>query len=158
MDLNKLSIYYNDQELAILRILYSIRSASRNITKIFNQLLLAHGYEITIDQWRILRWLFVTERETLSNLCSVTNDDPGAVSRLVSRLENIGYVKRIADKHDKRKRYITVCKKSKDASKDLFDIAKKQARVFLKDFTAEDIELFEGLLNRLQNNFKKIEQ
>lgn len=155
MDLNRLSTYYDDHELAILRILYLIRSASQNITKIFNQLLLDHGYEITIDQWRILRWLFVTERETLSNLCDVTNEDPGAVSRLISRLEKIGYVKRTEDKKDKRKRYITVSKKSKDARDNLLDIAKKQAGSFLKDFTAEDIELFEGLLNRLQKNFEQ---
>ncbi len=157
MDYRRFRKIFDDRGLDILRIITEIRIFYIRFTKKFNKYFHQKGHDLTVDQWRILRWLLVSDKETLSNITKILDDDLGAVCRRVSRMEDNGYIERIEDPADRRQRFIALTKKTKDSQDKFIRLSAKLVRHLFSNFSDEEMKQFIHLLDRLASNLESFE-
>ena len=63
---------------------------------------------VTVHQFGILLLIFKTSDLTQKEIANQTNGDEPATARLMNRLEEKGYIKRVIGKMDKRKRLVSL--------------------------------------------------
>ena len=155
MDIDKLSMVYDDRMLMITKLLANVRITSQEILKSFNKYFEKRGYDITVDQWRILRWIYVLEDNSLLNICRVSQEDRGAVSRLITRLEKSGYVIRTKNEKEPRKQKIILTKKANDARDDLLVISRLDAEHMVDGISVENMDICISTLKKIIENANK---
>jgi DNA-binding MarR family transcriptional regulator len=108
--------------------------------------------DITTAQFAIMAHLAFNLADSASALCSGMDYDPGAMTRMVDRLEAKGFVRRVRERGDRRKLRLELTEEGKAA------FPKMKARVvvvlnrLLKDFSkAEAAKLREFLSRMLEN-------
>lgn len=72
----------------------------------------SHG-SLNLSQWRVLAALGDKDGRSAAEVVSMTPMDKGIVSRAVTTLVEQGFLKRIADTHDKRRRELFLTKSGK---------------------------------------------
>ncbi|TMV57143.1 MarR family transcriptional regulator, partial [Thioclava sp. BHET1] len=77
----------------------------------------AHGRELGLSsaQWRLIARLKREGRATQARLSELMEIEPISVSRLVTRMEQAGWVVRQADPNDRRIRMVVPTQKTRDA-------------------------------------------
>lgn len=85
----------------------------------------AHGRELGLSsaQWRLLVRLLREGRATQARLAELMEIEPISVSRLVTRMEQAGWVERQPDPHDRRIRLVVPTQKTLDAFADIRCVA-----------------------------------
>jgi DNA-binding MarR family transcriptional regulator len=108
--------------------------------------------DITTAQFAIMAHLAFNLADSASALCSGMDYDPGAMTRMVDRLEAKGFVRRVRERGDRRKLRLELTEEGKAA------FPKMKARVvvvlnrLLRDFSkAEAAKLREFLKRMLAN-------
>ncbi len=109
-------------------------------------------FEITAAQMIVLGTIAEGEADSAAGLCKGISYDPGAMTRMLDRLEQKGLLRRTPRPDDRR----TVSLELTAAGRALYpqlSAAKHavQAR-FLRGFTKEDVRKLELLLNRMLSN------
>jgi DNA-binding MarR family transcriptional regulator len=94
--------------------------------------------DITAAQFAIMAHLAFDLADSASALCSGMDYDPGAMTRMVDRLEAKGFVRRVRERGDRRKLRLELTEEGKAA------FPKMKARVVV-------------VLNRLLSDFSKAE-
>lgn len=79
---------------------YWLRSLSNLVSRAFAERLEGHG--VSVPQWVALRCLYDIKGATLRELAAAVDVDEGALSRMVERLQQKGWVAREADPADRR--------------------------------------------------------
>lgn len=85
----------------------------------------AHGRALGLSsaQWRLLVRLWREGRATQARLAELMEVEPISVSRLVTRMEQAGWVERQADPNDRRIRLVVPTARTLDALADIRSIA-----------------------------------
>jgi MarR family transcriptional regulator, transcriptional regulator for hemolysin len=85
----------------------------------------AHGRELGLSsaQWRLLVRLKREGRATQARLAELMEIEPISVSRLVTRMEEAGWVQRQADPHDRRIRFVVPTERTKRVLADIHTVA-----------------------------------
>jgi len=82
----------------------------------------AKGFDITAEQWGVLCTLYESQGIRQSELGALTGKDRHNITRILNILEKKGYIRRIPDKHDKRRYNVVLTKKSRIIEDDLISI------------------------------------
>ena len=77
---------------------------------------------------------------------------------MLDRLENMGYVKRIRSKKDRRKILIKRTKKDKTMEKKYVQVSEEMTKLFYKGFSENQISSFEKYLEQILNNLTEFEE
>lgn len=85
----------------------------------------AHGRALGLSsaQWRLLVRLWKEGRATQARLAELMEIEPISVSRLVTRMEQAGWVSRESDPNDRRIRMVVPTPKTMDALSDIRQVA-----------------------------------
>jgi MarR family transcriptional regulator for hemolysin len=85
----------------------------------------AHGRSLGLSsaQWRLLVPLWKEGQATQSRLAELMEIEPISVSRLVTRMEQAGWVERRPDPHDRRIRVVVPTAKTLEAFADIRSVA-----------------------------------
>ncbi|MCL1942021.1 MAG: MarR family transcriptional regulator [Candidatus Azobacteroides sp.] len=82
--------------------------------------------------------------------------DKSAVLRLIDNLEKQGLVRRVVSANDRRRNIINITENGKKLVTEIDHKLQKLSALFFNDLDSADIEIFNRILNHLQNKAKTI--
>ncbi|MGH8715058.1 MAG: MarR family winged helix-turn-helix transcriptional regulator [Casimicrobiaceae bacterium] len=108
--------------------------------------------DITAAQYVILATLAEGPTDSASGLCRGVSYDPGAMTRMIDRLERKGLVRRIRCPDDRRRINLELTAEGKAVYPKLIDSAVAVLNRYLRGFSREEIAQLETYLNRMLAN------
>ena len=90
--------------------------------------------------------------DSASGLCRTVSYDPGAMTRMIDRLEKKGLVRRVPCSEDRRVMRIALTEEGKAVYPQLAERAAKVLNDRLRGFTQDEVRQLENLLERMLNN------
>lgn len=105
--------------------------------------------DITAAQFVILVRLSEENVGSASGLCRGVSYDPGAMTRMIDRLEKKGLVRRVRRADDRRKVDLELTAEGKAARPKLIAAVVKVLNRRLRGFTKLEVEQFSGFLRRM---------
>jgi len=108
--------------------------------------------DITAAQYVILMSLAQGQADSASELCKGMPYDPGAMTRMLDRLERRGLVRRVAHPNDRRASNLELTDEGKAVYPKLHAIGMKVLNRFLGGFTPKEARQLEGFLQRMLEN------
>ena len=108
--------------------------------------------DITAAQYVILMSLAAQEADSASGLCKGISYDPGAMTRMLDRLERRGLIRRVAHPNDRRTSNLELTPEGKAVYPKLRESAMKVLNRFLTGFNQDEVRQMEGLLQRMLEN------
>ena len=105
--------------------------------------------DITAAQYVILMSIALGEADSASGLCKGMSYDPGAMTRMLDRLERRGLVRRVAHPNDRRASNLELTAEGKAVYPELRDSAMKVLNHFLRGFTPSEARQLESYLLRM---------
>jgi DNA-binding MarR family transcriptional regulator len=107
------------------------------------------GYPINLSQFLVLRKLDALGPMSAIDLARAVDHNPGAMTRLLDRLEEMGYLRRAPHAGDRRALRIELTENGKALSQELSACGDRIADHALRTLTPEERERFIGLLVRV---------
>ena len=108
--------------------------------------------DITAAQYVILMSLAHGECSSASDLCKGISYDPGAMTRMLDRLERRGLVRRAPNPDDRRAFQLELTQEGQAVVPKLRAAGMKVLNRMLDGFSAKDAQQLEGLLLRMLDN------
>jgi DNA-binding MarR family transcriptional regulator len=109
-------------------------------------------YDISAPQLIVLSSLANGEGTSAAGLCKSISYDPGAMTRMIDRLEQRGLIRRVRDTGDRRLTNLQMTDEGKRLYPRLLALKDEVQAQFLRGFSKEEIQMLEGLLNRMVAN------
>ncbi|HUU78466.1 MAG TPA: MarR family transcriptional regulator [candidate division Zixibacteria bacterium] len=125
--------------------------------RIFTKLLKNHQIEINPAQGRIMFVLWREDNITIQKLAKKTSLGKSTLTPMLDRLEEMGYIKRVPSKSDRRKILIQLTEKDRNLQNEYVLISREMTDLFYDNFSTEEITQFESYLQRLFENLQKYE-
>ncbi len=108
--------------------------------------------EISAAQGRVMFPLWQKDNISFQELKKKTSLSKATLSYMLDNLEKAGHIKRISDVNDKRTINIKLTKKNKALQDKFLQVSNEMRDLYYKDFTEEDIDIFEDYLKRILAN------
>jgi MarR family transcriptional regulator, multiple antibiotic resistance protein MarR len=108
--------------------------------------------DITAAQYVILMSIALAEADSASGLCKDISYDPGAMTRMLDRLERRGLVRRVAHPNDRRASNLELTDEGRAVYPKLRASAMKVLNRFLDGFTQKEARELERFLQRMLEN------
>ena len=105
--------------------------------------------DITAAQYVILMSIALGEADCASGLCKGMSYDPGAMTRMLDRLERRGLVRRVAHPNDRRASNLELTAEGEAVYPKLRESAMKVLNHFLRGFTPSEARQLESYLLRM---------
>jgi len=109
-------------------------------------------FDITAPQLIVLASVANREADSASQLCKSISYDPGAMTRMIDRLEQKGLVRRVPRPDDRRAMTLEMTAAGKALYPQLLAAKETVQARFLRGFGKDEVVLLEKLLNRLLEN------
>ncbi|MCM3080208.1 MULTISPECIES: MarR family transcriptional regulator [Brevibacillus] len=122
------------------------RSMSRILTSAF------HSYEVTPEQWSILKRLEEEDRITIKELSKRVGKDQANVTRISDLLDRKGFIQKISNPEDKRSSLVCLTEEGHSIVRQLDPIDERVNDIALQDLTENEIELLKKLLAKIREN------
>jgi len=108
--------------------------------------------DITAAQYVILMSIALGEADSASGLCKGISYDPGAMTRMLDRLERRGLVRRVAHPNDRRAFNLELTAEGKAVYPKLRASVMKVLNRFLGGFSQKEAQQLESFLQRMLEN------
>lgn len=108
--------------------------------------------ELTSAQWAPLLKLYMGHASTVGELARECEQDAGAMTRLLDRLEVKGLCQRERSVKDRRTVNIGLTKRGREVARGIPAVLGSVQDAQLADFSFEEVELLKGLLRRIIKN------
>ena len=109
-------------------------------------------HRISGAQHAILAALAEDGIDSAANLCRAMSYDPGAMTRMLDRLERKGLVHRARCRKDRRVVRLELTDEGQRLCRDIPYNLSRVLNSMLRGFTAEEVEIFKGLTRRMLAN------
>jgi DNA-binding MarR family transcriptional regulator len=109
-------------------------------------------YDISAAQLIILALVANGEATSAAGLCKGISYDPGAMTRMLDRLEQKGLIRRRPDPDDRRTTKLELTAEGRELYPKLAETKNRIQRQFLRGFSKADVDSLVGLLNRMYDN------
>lgn len=126
---------------------------SRNLGHIYSD-----RFNLAIPEWRIIALLGTEEGLTAQEISNQASLDKVRVSRAVDRLVKSGRVRKQTHKTDRRSSLLYLTKTGRDVLEAIVPLAQDYEDSLLNEFTAEEIEVLDGFLNRLDSKAESLRE
>jgi DNA-binding MarR family transcriptional regulator len=108
--------------------------------------------DVTTAQFSIMAHLAYELADSASALCSEISYDPGAMTRMVDRLEAKGFVRRVRERDDRRKVRLELTKEGRAAFPQMKARVVDVLNRLLKGFTRSEAAQLQEFLKRMLAN------
>jgi DNA-binding MarR family transcriptional regulator len=125
------------------------RQIRDGLAGLLEQDLASSGYPINLSQFLVLRKLDALGPMSAIDLARAVDHNPGAMTRLLDRLEAMGYLRRAPHAGDRRALRIELTEAGVALSQELSACGDRIANHALRTLTPEERERFVGLLERV---------
>jgi DNA-binding MarR family transcriptional regulator len=109
-------------------------------------------HDMTTAQFSIMAHLAYDLADSASSLCSGMSYDPGAMTRMVDRLEAKGFVRRVREKEDRRKVRLELTKEGREAFPEMKARVVEVLNRLLKGFSKGEASQLQDFLKRMLAN------
>jgi DNA-binding MarR family transcriptional regulator len=109
-------------------------------------------FDITAAQLIVLASVANKEADSPAGLCKNISYDPGAMTRMIDRLEQKGLVRRNPNPVDRRATNLEITTAGRALYPQLLAAKESVQAQFLRGFTAQEVGMLEQLLNRMLEN------
>ena len=109
-------------------------------------------FDISAPQLIVLASVANREADSASRLCRNISYDPGAMTRMIDRLEQKGLIRRVPNPEDRRATNLELTTAGKVLFPQLLEAKEAVQKQFLRGFSADDVATLERLLNRVLDN------
>lgn len=123
--------------------------------RIFSKILKKYGVnEINPAQGRILFVLWENDEIPIIELSKKTQLEKSTLTTMLDRLENDGFIQRVASKEDRRKIIIKRTNKDRSFQNTYCKISDEMSELFYKGFSDKEINSFEDFLKKILGNLE----
>ena len=109
-------------------------------------------FDITAPQLIVLASVANKEADSASSLCKSISYDPGAMTRMIDRLEQKGLVRSLPKAEDRRATNLEITTAGRALYPQLLAAKEAVAAQFLRGFSTDEVHVLETLLNRMLDN------
>lgn len=136
-------------------IVYITCSQAKHLADVFNARLMEFG--ISKVQWSAIYYLGLSEAKSVCELANNLKVKHSSATRLLGRMEQEGYVKRIKDNEDRRITHVKLTPKGQDIRKKVLPICEEISKIAKDNISEGDIDTFKDVLNKIVNNITENE-
>jgi MarR family transcriptional regulator for hemolysin len=133
---------------------FTVEKLIKVYRKFAHQQIVANGYDITIDQWLVLRCLQENEQVSQLQIADLLFKDVASITRMIELLVKKEYVERKININDRRKFELTITKSGFKIIENIYPIVKNYRRQALKGLTKIEIDNLQKELEKIINNCK----
>jgi MarR family transcriptional regulator for hemolysin len=133
-------------------LLYTLDKCFRTYHQFSQRNVRQAGYDITIDQWLILKSVAENPDITQNDIGKIVFKDNASITRIIQLLVNAGYLYRENHVTDRRRVNLTLTESGKKITIDVNEIAKQNRAAALKDVDQQSIEEMKILLQKIIGN------
>ena len=90
--------------------------------------------------------------KTVSDQCGLAIT---SLTTMLERMEKQGLITRVQDPSDKRKTLLYLTDKARSLKNDYDEVSDQMGDIYYKGFSPEEIQQFEGYLDRVRNNLEE---
>ncbi|WP_042196146.1 MarR family winged helix-turn-helix transcriptional regulator [Paenibacillus camerounensis] len=112
-------------------------------------------FGLTTEQYGLLLQLRDREKVSQKKLAGLIHKDQATTGKIVEKLEVKGFLKRLPDPSDRRAFQLYISDNGREVLNELIPIAETLETQAWEGITAEEMQLFESIMHRLQDNLYK---
>ena len=109
-------------------------------------------FDISAAQLIVLASVANKEADSASGLCKSISYDPGAMTRMIDRLEQKGLVRRVPNAEDRRATNLEMTAAGRALYPQLLTAKDTVAAQFLRGFSTDEVRTLESILIRMVKN------
>ncbi|WP_243454392.1 MarR family winged helix-turn-helix transcriptional regulator [Desulfosporosinus fructosivorans] len=109
-------------------------------------------YNVTHEQWPLLKWLWVQDGISQKQLSEITFKDQPTITRILDKLERRGLIRRQADPVDRRISLIYLTREGQEIRAALTPLALQALDHALQGLSEQEQDELKNLLNRISDN------
>lgn len=109
-------------------------------------------YGLTNAQWVPMLKLLQGVANTAAELARESHMDAGAMTRLLDRLEDKGFLRRVRSSQDRRVVHIELTDAGRDTAQHIPTVLCQVQNAHLRGFSRDDLDALKGLLRRALDN------
>nr|WP_067053169.1 MarR family transcriptional regulator [Mucilaginibacter sp. L294] len=133
---------------------YSLERSIKSYRQFAQQQLVKNGFNITIDQWLLLKTLHAHPEQTQHQIAQTIFKDYASVTRIIELLVEKQYLTRTIHATDRRRFQLKLTKSAMEILEDMQLIIENNRRTALKNISDEQIFQFQQVLDLIYNNCK----
>lgn len=133
-------------------IFYSLDKAIRTYRQYAHQQLIANGFDVTIDQWLVLKSLNDNPGLPQHQIAEITFKDYASLTRIIELLVKKGYLERTIHTHDRRRFKLTLTTHAHEVLKAMQRVIVSNRKQALTGIGKERIDELQLTLNQLIQN------
>lgn len=133
-------------------LLYTLDKCFRTYNQFSQRNVRKAGYNITIDQWLILKSVAENPHIMQNDISKIVFKDNASVTRIIQLLVTAGYLKREINTVDRRRVNLTLTESGKKITIDVNEIAKQNRAAALKNVDEKSIVQMKILLQQIIGN------
>ncbi|MEM1325779.1 MAG: MarR family transcriptional regulator [Bacteroidota bacterium] len=118
----------------------------------FADILSQHDFDLTREQWVLLKWLHDTDGQRQNDLALITGRNKASLTRLIHNMERKRLVERKVDEQDKRSNRIFLTEKGKQIYQSTLPVVFDTIHQIQAGLEATDIDRLIQLLQKIQTN------
>ncbi|WP_430908192.1 MarR family winged helix-turn-helix transcriptional regulator [Maribacter sp. 2-571] len=112
-----------------------------------------HKLDLTKEQMIVLKKLHDNNGITQNELASLTYRDKSSLARLLTKMEDKGYIKRKQSEKDRRSNSVFLTPKGRDIFKKSRPVIRELLTIMEQDMSKEEKQKIIQLLQKVQQNF-----
>lgn len=109
-------------------------------------------FDVTAAQYVILSTLWAGRADTAAQMCKVISYSPGAMTRMIDRLEQKGIIRRSFHGDDRRSRKLELTSEGRKVFPKLFAASEAVIERFYGSFNARELDQFGLFLERMMGS------
>jgi DNA-binding MarR family transcriptional regulator len=112
-------------------------------------------YNITRTQWIALYYISINKMITQKQLADQMSLKEPTVVRLLDKMEIHGWVNRVNSENDKRIKLLNLTDRGQKIETEMLDVAEKFRNDVINDITADEIDKYKSVLDKMLHNIEK---
>lgn len=133
-------------------IFYNIDKAIRSYRNYAQRQLKANGFNITIDQWLIIKAILENPGITQNEIGDLVFKDNASVTRIIDLLVKSEFITRDPHPTDRRKTNLKVTESGKKIITEVQTLVESNRKVALKNISDDELEIMNSALLKISEN------
>ena len=131
-----------------------INVAARLLSMELQEALWNNNINITVEQWRILYYIWNNERISQKELIDMVNKEKSTITRQINSLEKEKFIRREYCGSDKRNKRIYLTPKGQAIKEDALNTARTITAKAERNIDADNLKIFKTVLKEIITNIK----
>lgn len=133
---------------------YTLEKSIKVYRKFAQNQILNKGYDITIDQWLVLKTLHENQQLSQNEIAELVFKDFASITRIIELLVQKQYINRKINTTDRRKFELEITEKGNQIIEAIYPIVIENRKQALTDLTSTEVNNLKVQLEKIINNCK----